>query len=338
MWWSYHGIINISLIFCVLIAFSPFGAIRLSQNGEGPSFSFITWVSMFFSAGIGIGLLFYGIYEPAQHYNNYIAHSYTAREAYKETMSTTFLHWGVHGWSVYALVALATAYMHYCRGYPLAISSTAISIFSKKTRPFAKTFIDVSTILGAIFGISTSLAIGIKQTNAGLANLLGIPTNTYIQMGALFFITVLTSLSVLSGITRGIKILSGVNVIISIVILCLVATTTSNFSILENLYAHIVNYSKNMGRYAIGNHMSPNLSWIKKILSCLPKKATYYFCQANIERSLNVMDLYLNAKKFKLNGSVFKNTNIALCQAKKNANKNDLILVTGSAFIVSEVV
>ena len=77
---------------------------------------------------------------------------------------------------------------------------------------------------------------------------------------------------------------------------------------------------------------------IKKILSCLPKKATYYFCQANIERSLNVMDLYLNAKKLELNGSVFKNTNTALCQAKKNANKNDLILVTGSAFIVSEVV
>ena len=77
---------------------------------------------------------------------------------------------------------------------------------------------------------------------------------------------------------------------------------------------------------------------IKNILSCLPKKATYYFCQANIERSLDVMDLYLNAKKLELNGSVFKNTNTALCQAKKNANKNDLILVTGSAFIVSEVV
>ncbi|WP_313236641.1 BCCT family transporter [Sporosarcina ureae] len=220
--WYYMLIMTALLLLSIFMIFSPYGKIRLGKDTDRPQFSTITWIAMLFSAGMGIGLVFYGAAEPLSHYAVPATEDPLTPAAFKESMRKTFLHYGLHIWALYGMVALALAYFQFRKGEPGLISTTLKPIFGEKVKGPLGTVIDVLAVFATAFGVATSLGLGAVQINAGLDYLFGFTIGIQSQVIIVTVVTVLFIGSAWSGLSRGIRYLSNINLILAVALLGLI--------------------------------------------------------------------------------------------------------------------
>ncbi len=240
--WFFIVVVNLALVMSIYMIFSRYGDIRLGHQTEAPEYNLISWIGMLFSAGIGIGLLYWGTAEPLYHFMAPPLGEAQTIEAAKLAMNISFLHYGLHVWAVYGMVALALAYFHYRRGLPLAIRSTLYPLLGKKIYGGWGHTVDTLAVFGTMFGVVTTLGLGVLQINSGLETLFGIPNTIAVQIMLIAFITVLAGLSLFMGLDKGIKRLSDVNILFTVVLLSFVIILGPTQFIFNSFIENIGNY------------------------------------------------------------------------------------------------
>ncbi|GKW47429.1 BCCT family transporter [Planococcus sp. NCCP-2050] len=247
--WYYLLIVSVMVLFCLFFLISPMGQIRLGKDNDKPEFSFGTWIAMLFSAGMGIGLVFWGAAEPLSHFaiDPATAEPGTA-EAFKESMRFTFFHWGIHAWAIYAVVALPLAYFQFRKGEPGLISATLKPIFGDKMNGPWGILVDVVAVFATAVGVATTLGFGTIQINEGLAFLFdGIPGDNFtVQLVIIAVVTVLFMISAWSGLSKGIKYLSNTNMVLAIALLVLVLILGPTLLILNMFTESVGGYFQNL--------------------------------------------------------------------------------------------
>ena len=249
--WYYLSIVSVMVIFCLFFLVSPMGQIRLGKDAEKPEFSFATWIAMLFSAGMGIGLVFWGAAEPLSHFAIDPATAEPgSADAFRESMRYTFFHWGIHAWAIYAVVALALAYFQFRKGEPGLISSTLRPLFGDKVKGPLGVLIDVIAVFATVVGVATTLGFGAIQINGGLAFLFtGIEGDSFLtQIIIIAVVTVLFMISSWTGLSKGIKYLSNTNMVLAVTLLVLVIILGPTLLILNMLTDSIGSYMQNLLR------------------------------------------------------------------------------------------
>lgn len=246
--WFYLLATLFFLLFALYLAFSRFGGIRLGDDDDEPEYSTISWLSMLFSAGMGIGLVFWGVAEPLSHY--LLPPEGAAGgtpEAARLAMRYSFFHWGLHPWAIYAVIALALAYVQFRKGYKGLISSTFIPLIGeRRVNGWIGKTIDVLAVIATVFGVATSLGLGALQINGGLHHLFGIQNSILAQVLIIIVVTVLFLLSSSSGLDKGIKTLSNVNLIIAVLLMLFVWMVGPTSFIFEIFTTTLGNYLQNI--------------------------------------------------------------------------------------------
>lgn len=222
MGWFYVAAVATFIIFAVFVAFSDMGRIKLGPDEAQPDFSTGSWFAMLFSAGMGIGIMFYGVAEPILHYSSPPVGAGGTSAAARGAMQLTFFHWGLHAWAVYAVVGLSLAYFSFRRGLPLTLRSGLQPLLGDRINGWVGHVVDIFAVFGTMFGVATSLGIGVMQVNAGLNYLFGIDISVTMQVGLIMAITLLATLSVASGINAGVRRLSELNLILALLLLLFV--------------------------------------------------------------------------------------------------------------------
>lgn len=240
--WLFIILVNIALVLCIYLAMSRYGDIRLGAQTETPQYSLFSWIGMLFSAGIGIGLVYWGTAEPLYHFMAPPLGEAETVEAAKQAMSTTFLHWGLHAWALYAIVALSLAYFHFRRGLPLSIRSTLYPILGKKIYGGWGHTVDILAVFGTMFGVVTSLGLGVMQINSGLERLFGVPNSLTVQISLIVFVTALAAISVMMGLDKGIKRLSDINIGLTGILLAFMVILGPTLFIFDSFIENIGNY------------------------------------------------------------------------------------------------
>lgn len=246
--WYYLILVTIIVLFCLFLIFSPVGAIRLGKPDEKPEFTRMSWFAMLFSAGMGIGLVFWGAAEPLSHFMAPPLAEPGTNEAYKEALRYTFFHWGIHAWGIYAIVALALAYFQFRHDEPGLISATLKPVLGKSMDGVWGTVVDVLAVFATVIGVATTLGFGAAQINGGLSYLFGIPVSFFVQFIIVAVVTVLFMISASTGLGKGIKILSNANMVLAVALLLLLFIVGPTVLILDMFTDSIGGYIQNIVR------------------------------------------------------------------------------------------
>lgn len=221
--WMYLLLVMFILFVCIFFIISPIGQIKLGDPHSEPEYTTSSWLAMLFSAGMGIGLVFYGAAEPLSHFAISTPNARPmSAQALADSFRFTFFHWGIHAWSIYAIVALSLAYFGFRKKEKYLLSVGLKPILGDKTEGIIGNVVDSITIIATVIGVSTTLGFGSVQINGGLNYLFGIPNNVMIQICIIIITTILFLISAMSGLGKGVKILSNINLILAIGILSLV--------------------------------------------------------------------------------------------------------------------
>ena len=214
--WYYMLAATLYIVFVVFIACSRFGSIKLGPEQSKPEFSMMSWAAMLFAAGIGIDLMFFSVAEPVTQYMLPPEGNGQTLEAARQAMTWTLFHYGLTGWAMYALMGIALGYFSYRYNLPLTIRSALYPIFGKRINGPIGHSVDIAAVVGTIFGIATTLGIGVVQLNYGLKVLFHIPDNLTVQAALILLSVVMATVSVTSGVNKGIRILSELNVLLAL--------------------------------------------------------------------------------------------------------------------------
>ncbi len=216
--WFYVLAVALFLIFVVVLALSDYGRIKLGPDHSEPDYTYVSWFAMLFSAGMGIGLMFFGVAEPVMHMMNPPVGDAGTVEAAREAMRITFFHWGMHAWAIYAVVALSLAYFAFRQNLPLTIRSSLYPLIGERIYGPIGHAVDIFAVLGTLFGVATSLGLGVMQINSGLSYLFDVPTNVGVQIILIALITMLATVSVVLGLDGGIRRISELNMILAVIL------------------------------------------------------------------------------------------------------------------------
>ena len=220
--WFYILAVALILLSTMFLAFSRYGDIKLGPDHSEPDYKSTSWFAMLFSAGMGIGLMFFGVAEPVMHFIAPPVGDPNTVEAAKEAMKLTFFHWGLHAWAIYAMVALILAFFAYRHGLPLTLRSALYPLIGERIYGPIGHAVDIFAIISTVLGIATSLGYGVLQINSGFNYLFDLPIGTNIQVMLIIGITALATLSVATGLDKGIRILSELNLLLAVILLTLV--------------------------------------------------------------------------------------------------------------------
>jgi BCCT family betaine/carnitine transporter len=237
--WFFIGAANIFVLFCIALIVLPIGSVRLGGANAEPDYSYVGWFAMLFAAGMGIGLMFYGVSEPMSHFSSSMggtaseggvrtdwaplgAAAGNEAEAVRLGMAATIFHWGLHPWAIYAVVALALALFSYNKGLPLTIRSAFYPLLGERVWGWWGHVIDTLAVFATLFGLATSLGFGATQANAGLNELFGIPVGATTEVVLISAITAIALISVLRGLDGGVKVLSEINMGLAFLLLLFV--------------------------------------------------------------------------------------------------------------------
>ncbi|WP_447157068.1 BCCT family transporter [Staphylococcus pseudintermedius] len=210
--WYYLILTTIIVFFCIFLIFSPIGKLKLGRPNDKPEFNTVSWFAMLFSAGMGIGLVFYGAAEPISHFASPPNADPQSTEAFTESLRSTFFHWGFHAWTVYGVVALALAYAQFRKGEPGLLSKTLRPILGDHVDGLIGTIIDVLAVFATVIGVAVSLGMGALQISGGLNYLFGLPNTIVTQSIIIVVVTILFIMSAWSGLSKGIQYLSNLNI------------------------------------------------------------------------------------------------------------------------------
>ena len=239
-WW-FMDIVNLIVLFCLFLIVSPLGKVRIGGREAVPEYSNLTWFAMLFAAGIGIGLLFFGVLEPVQHFMSPPLGSEANTDAALGIAATTF-HWGIHGWAIYGVVGLALAFFAYNRGLPLTIRSAFYPLLGDRIWGWPGHVIDTLAVFASLFGLATSLGLGAQQVTAGLNYLFEVPATNTTMVVLIVIITTAALISVLTGLDVGIKRLSQFNVILALLLLLFIIFVGPKLAILKGMFTGLSAY------------------------------------------------------------------------------------------------
>lgn len=225
---------NIFIVTLIVIAFSKAGKIRLGGKEAKPEFSRFSWYAMLISAGMGIGLMFWSVGEPIYHAQS--SPLFESSNNHYTALATTFFHWGFHPWAIYGIISLALAYFTFNKKLPLSPRSFFYPIFKEKIFGVLGDIIDTLAVLAALAGLATSLGLGVQQINSGLTHLFGISYSTPVQVALITVITLIATISVVSGIDKGVKFLSELNIKAAFVLMMIVLLAGPTFTILKDMF------------------------------------------------------------------------------------------------------
>lgn len=261
--WFYLLTVFIIVIFLFGLAISKYGTIRLGTEDSRPEFSFLTWISMLFSAGLGVGLVFWGVAEPMSHYFSppFSSTEPLTTDAARLAMGYSFFHWGISQWSVYAIMGLVMAYVQFNKKRNLLIS-TALEPVTGSNR-IVKSTIDILAVIATVMGVATSIGLGVLQTNGGLKFVFGLPNTFFIQISIIAIMFVGYMFSSTTGLQKGIRILSNVNMGLAIVLLLFVFITGPTVFILETFTLAIGDYISNFIQYSLRMQPYVGGTWVK---------------------------------------------------------------------------
>jgi choline/glycine/proline betaine transport protein len=243
--WFFVLAVNFFLIFVLYIAFSKYGKIRLGGVKAKPEFSKGAWFAMLFSAGMGIGILFWSVGEPINHFINSPTVESGTAEAASVAMEYTFLHWGLHAWGIYALVGMSLAFFTFNRGLPLTISSVFHPLLGRRVHGPIGKIINVLAVVATLFGLATSLGLGVQQVSAGLAHLFNLPDTVNVQVILIVLITLAATASVVAGLSSGVKRLSEINIVIAAIFLVFIIFVGPTLFIVGSFVQNTGNYLQN---------------------------------------------------------------------------------------------
>jgi choline/glycine/proline betaine transport protein len=237
--WFYLLSVGIFVVFLLGLAISPFGAIKLGPDESVPDYSYGTWIAMLFSAGMGIGIVFYGVAEPITHFSTPPDAEPRSAQAARDALEITFFHWGVHAWAIYAVIGLALAYFGYRKGQPLIIRSAFHPILGDRIHGPIGDLIDIFAVVGTLAGLATSLGLGVAQLNASMNYLFGLPQNLPTQLVLIGVVTILATLTVATGLDNGIRRLSEFILIVSFTLMVLVVALGPTRFLLQTFVENI---------------------------------------------------------------------------------------------------
>ncbi|UTW13118.1 choline BCCT transporter BetT [Marinobacterium rhizophilum] len=240
--WYYMLATVAYLVFVLYISLSRFGKVRLGTDDSRPEFSLISWAAMLFAAGIGIDVLFFSVAEPVSHYLAPPEQGAQSMAAMRHAVPQTFFHWGLTGWALYALMGVALAYFSYRHKLPLAISSTLFPLIGKRIHGPVGQLVDIAAIIGTVFGIATSLGIGVMQLNYGFGLLFGLSQSLSNQVLLIIAVVVIAAFSAMSGVDRGIRRLSEINMLLASGLLLFVLYQGNTLGLLDTLVLNIGDY------------------------------------------------------------------------------------------------
>lgn len=254
--WVYVWCVTVFVIFLVFLMFSKYGKIRLGTNDSRPEHSFFSWISMLFAAGMGIGLMYFSVAEPMQHYaTDAFSESQVISRA-KNAQLYTFFHWGIHAWAIYGLVGLCLAYFTYRYRLPLSLRSCLYPLLKDRIKGKWGNVIDIFALCSTFFGITTTLGFGVVQINSGLETVKILPQTGFIYQ--ILIVVVLVSFAVLSavsGVNKGIKILSNINVVAVIILLLFVLILGPTVYLIGSFTNGLGNYINNFFDLTFNTHV-----------------------------------------------------------------------------------
>ena len=242
--WGYLLTMNIFVVFCIVMAFGRFRGVRLGLPGDRPEHSNISWFAMLFSAGMGVGLVFYGAAEPLIHFGNVpFGADPGSIQAARDAMQISFFHWGLHPWAGYAVIAMPMAYYQFRRNSPGLISSLFIPLVGQKAvdGAFGK-FVDILAVFATLAGITTSLGLGTLQLNSGMGEIMGVLKTPAIQVGIIVVLAVLYTGSAVMGIDRGIKWVANFNLLVCLGLMVTLFLVGPTLPIVDSLMTGIGDY------------------------------------------------------------------------------------------------
>tara|TARA_R110002124_G_scaffold105523_1_gene256493 strand:- start:78267 stop:80216 length:1950 start_codon:yes stop_codon:yes gene_type:complete len=240
--WFYVLTVAFIFFFVIFLGLSRYGDIRLGPDHATPDYSMLTWLSMLFAAGMGIGLMFFGVAEPLMHYLSPPTADKGKVEAVQEAMKMTFFHWGLHAWAIYAIVALVLAYFSYRHSLPLTLRSALYPLIGDRIYQWPGHLVDVFAVVSTVFGVATSLGLGASQVNSGFGYLFGIDVSVTNQIVIMTVIVGLAVISVATGLDKGIKILSETNMVLAVILLLLIFVLGPTVFLLQAYLQNIGDY------------------------------------------------------------------------------------------------
>jgi len=261
--WLFTFATAVFLAFSVWAAFGDRGRLRLSSDGAPAEFGIGSWFAMLFSAGMGIGIMFFAVAEPVLHFATPPDAAAGTRDAADRALEIAFFHWGFHAWGVYAVMGLAIAWFGHREGLPLSVRSTLAPVLGQRIHGAAGHAVDVLAVFGTLFGLATSLGLGAMQVNAGLARLLGVPQAFEIQLSIIAFITACATASVVLGLDRGIRRLSNLNIALAALLLAFVLLAGPTGAVVGALPGRIARYAIDLAPLSLGVGLPGDLDWRK---------------------------------------------------------------------------
>ncbi len=250
--WFYLVVASGLLVASVALAASRYGAVRLGKDDDVPSYGTGAWFAMLFSAGMGIGLVFWGVAEPVSHYVTPPTAAAETPQAARDALRYSFFHWGLHPWAIYAVLALALAYARFRRGGRATISGALRPVLGDRVDGPLGVVVDTVAVVATVFGVATSLGLGAAQVDGGLAALVdGVPVTAGVQLAIIAVVTVLFLVSALSGLDRGIKWLSSANVALAVALLVLVLATGATGTLLGAFTTTLGGYLTELPRMSL---------------------------------------------------------------------------------------
>ncbi|HGM6859049.1 TPA: BCCT family transporter [Serratia rubidaea] len=257
--WFFLSVGNIFVILCLALVFSPLGKVRLGGTLARPDYNYLAWFSMLFAAGMGIGLMFYGVSEPLSHFSSSLGGVSIENGVRSDTaplaaatgdpatarhlaMATTIFHWALHPWAIYAMLALGLALFSFNKGLPLTMRSVFYPLLGDAVWGWPGHIIDILAVLATLFGLATSLGLGASQAASGLNYLFGIPMGEPTQIILVIGITAITLLSVVAGLEKGVRRLSEINMMLAALLLLFIVIVGPTLALLTGFFSNLASY------------------------------------------------------------------------------------------------
>lgn len=261
--WAYLLSMSLFVVFCLFIGISKYGKIKLGPDDSKPEYSTFSWFAMLFGAGMGVGLVFWGIAEPLSHFISPMGLEAASPEAADFAIKTTFMHWGIHPWANYCVLGLALAYFQFRKGNPGLISSIFEPLIGERgvKGPVGKT-IDILAIFATIAGITTSLGLGILQINSGMNHLFGIPKTLTVQIIIIAVFTAIYILMAVTGIEKGIKRVSDINLYMAFAIMVITVIIGPRVNMVNSFINGVGQYMGNFIKDSMYNNAYGDNSWV----------------------------------------------------------------------------
>ena len=260
--WFYVLAVAIFLILLAYFALSDVGKIKLGPDHSQPDYNNKSWFTMLFTAGMGIGLMFFGVAEPIMHYASPPTGDPETVSAARQAMRVTFFHWGIHAWGIYALVALSLSYFAYRHNLPLKIRSALYPMIGKRIHGPIGDGVDTFATIGTVFGVATTLGLGVTQINSGLSYLLGIEISTTSQVWLIIIVSIMASISVVLGVDKGIKRLSELNLILAVSLLLFVFIAGPTIYLLQTTLQNVGDYLSKLFQMTFNLYAYQPNGWI----------------------------------------------------------------------------